>query len=231
MSNLFHQASHKSQSASSMDAAADAALALPVPRRLLLWLTVGVAGTVLFSIIYLIEGVTRPGYDGWQQTISALSLGPYGWIQQLNFALCGVSVLWLAYVWHKILAGGVCATWYPIIRGIEGLGLIAIAIFTQDPLHTAFLIVIVNAMSLGLFVIARRFWRNPDFRGWTTFSVACGLWPMIVMPLFGVALNAHSVFSGYAGLFERLATNADTIWGVVLLIPLWAGRRLMQSKA
>src|SRR5205814_1283484 len=84
-------------------------------------------------------------------------------------------------VWRKILAGGVCATWYPIIRSIEGLGLIAIAIFTQDPLHTAFLIVIVNAMCLGLFIISRRFWRNPDFRGWTTFSVACGLWPMIVI--------------------------------------------------
>jgi len=190
-----------------------------------------VVGTVLFPIIYLIEGVTRPGFDAWQQTISALSLGPGGWIQQLNFALCGVSVLWLAYVWRKILAGGVCATWYPIIRSIEGLGLIAIAIFTQDPLHTAFLIVIVNAMCLGLFIISRRFWRNPDFRGWTTFSVACGLWPMIVMPIYGVALNAHSVLTGYAGLFERLATNADTIWGVVLLIPLWAGRRLMQSNA
>lgn len=231
MSNLFPQASSTNQSASSKGMAADSAPAVPVPRRLLMWLTIGVAGTVLFSIIYLIEGATRPGFDAWRQTISALSLGPGGWIQQLNFALCGVSVLWLAYVWRKILAGGVCATWYPIIRGIEGLGLIAIAIFTQDPLHTVFLVVIVNAMSLSLFVIARRFWRNPDFRGWTTFSVACGLWPMIVMPLFGVALNAHSVLSGYAGLFERLATNADTVWGVVLLIPLWAGRRLMQSKA
>ncbi|HXL36863.1 MAG TPA: DUF998 domain-containing protein [Ktedonobacteraceae bacterium] len=227
MSKLFSE----NQSASSRGMAADSAPAIPVPRRLLLWLTIGVVGTVLFPIIYLIEGVTRPGFDAWQQTISALSLGPGGWIQQLNFALCGVSVLWLAYVWRKILAGGVCATWYPIIRSIEGLGLIAIAIFTQDPLHTAFLIVIVNAMCLGLFIISRRFWRNPDFRGWTTFSVACGLWPMIVMPIYGVALNAHSVLTGYAGLFERLATNADTIWGVVLLIPLWAGRRLMQSNA
>jgi lipid-A-disaccharide synthase-like uncharacterized protein len=223
MSKLFST----NQSATSRGTAADPALAVPVPRRLLLWLTIGVVGTVLFPIIYLIEGATRPGFDAWQQTISALSLGPGGWIQQLNFALCGVSVLWLAYVWRKILAGGVCATWYPIIRGIEGLGLIAIAIFTQDPLHTAFLIVIVNAMCLGLFIIARRFWRNQDFRGWTTFSVACGLWPMIVMPIYGVALNTHSVLHGYAGLFERLATNADTIWGVVLLIPLWAGRRLM----
>jgi len=227
MSKLFSE----NQSASSRGMAADSAPAIPVPRRLLLWLTIGLVGTVLFPIIYLIEGVTRPGFDAWQQTISALSLGPGGWIQQLNFALCGVSVLWLAYVWRKILAGGVCATWYPIIRSIEGLGQIAIAIFTQDPLHTAFLIVIVNAMCFGLFVISRRFWRNPDFRGWTTFSVACGLWPMIVMPIYGVALNAHSVLTGYAGLFERLATNADTIWGVVLLIPLWAGRRLMQSNA
>lgn len=48
-----------------MRAAADAAIALPVPRRLILGLTIGVAGTVLFTIIYLIEGVTRPGYDGW----------------------------------------------------------------------------------------------------------------------------------------------------------------------
>ena len=227
MSKLFSE----NQSASSRGMAADSAPAIPVPRRLLLWLTIGVVGTVLFPIIYLIEGVTRPGFDAWQQTISALSLGPRGWIQQLSFALCGVSVLWLAYVWRKILAAGVCATWYPIIRSIEGLGLIAIAIFTQDPLHTALLIVIVNAMCLGLFIISRRFWRNPDFRGWTTFSVACGLWPMIVMPIYGVALNAHSVLTGYAGLFERLATNADTIWGVVLLIPLWAGRRLMQSNA
>jgi len=101
MSKLFSE----NQSASSRGMAADSAPAIPVPRRLLLWLTIGVVGTVLFPIIYLIEGVTRPGFDAWQQTISALSLGPGGWIQQLNFALCGVSVLWLAYVWRKILAG------------------------------------------------------------------------------------------------------------------------------
>jgi hypothetical protein len=96
--------------------------AAPIPRRLRLWLSYGTAGTLLFPIIYLIEGATRPGYDPLRQTISTLSLGPSGWIQQLNFAVCGISVLWLAYVWRKVLTGGVCATWYPIIRGIEGLG-------------------------------------------------------------------------------------------------------------
>jgi hypothetical protein len=204
--------------------AARADLPKPLSHSLLILLTCGVAGTALFPIIYVIEGATRPGYDAWRQTISALTMGPGGWIQQLDFALCGVSVLWMAFVWRKILKGGVCATWYPIIRGIEGLGLIAIAILTQDPLHTVFLIVIVNAMCFGLFVIARRFWKQPLWRGWATFSVACGLWPMVVMPIFGVALNTHGVLSGYAGLFERLATNADTIWSLVLVARLWVRR-------
>ncbi len=212
------------QPASSVQVKADAPARPPVPRTLLLWLTFGVAGIALFPIIYLLEGATRPGYDAWGQTISALSLGPEGWIQRLNFALCGVSVLWSAFVFRKMLTGGACATVYPIIRGIEGLGLVAIALFTQDPFHTVCLVVIVNAMTIGLFVIARRFWRSPNWRGWVAFSVACGLLPMVLMPFFGVALYSHSVFSGSAGLFERLATNADTIWSLVLLARLWARR-------
>jgi hypothetical protein len=209
-----------------MHVKADPPATTPISRTFLLWLTLGVAGTALFPITYLIEGATRPGYDAWRQTISSLSFGPGGWIQELNCALCGVSVLWMAFVWRKLLAGGVCATWYPLIRGIEGFGLIAIAIFTRDPLHTVFLVVIVNSMSLGLFVIARRFWRNSHWRGWVAFSVACGLWPMVLMPFFGIALNPHSVLAGYAGLFERLATNADTVWSLVLVTRLWARRSI-----
>src|SRR5689334_19247768 len=100
--------------------------AVPVPRKLLVWLTVGVSGTLLFLVIYLIEGATRPGYNAWAQTISSLSFGPGGWIQRANFILCGVSALWLAVVWRQILKGGVCARWYPIVRGVEGLGLIGV---------------------------------------------------------------------------------------------------------
>jgi len=49
---------------------------------------------------------------------------------------------------------------------------------------------------------------------------------MVVVPFFGVALNPHSAFSAYAGLFERLATNADTIWSLVLLARLWTRRSI-----
>ena len=250
MSDLFPQASTANKSASSRSVAADSVDIVAIPRRLLLWLTYGVAGTLLFPLIYLIEGATRPGYNPWQQAISSLSLGPGGWIQQADFILCGISILWLAFVWRQILKGGACATWYPTVRSIEGMALILVGIFSTDPgygyppgtpagagnattggtLHLVFTILVVNAMSVGLFIIARRFWRNPDFRGWTTFSVICGLLPMIFMPFFVIAQNAHGPFSGYAGLFERLATNADTLWGVIVLTPLWSGRKLMRPN-
>src|SRR5215831_16449469 len=94
------------QPASPMQGQADSRALTPLPRTLLLWLTVGVAGAVLFTLIYLIEGVTRPGYSAWQQPVSALSLGPGGWIQRVNFVVYGVCTLCLAGAWRKILKGG-----------------------------------------------------------------------------------------------------------------------------
>lgn len=198
----------------------------PVAPTLLRWLTIGVAGIALFPVIYTIDGAARPGYSLMRDAISTLSTGQAAWVQRLDFALCGVSVLWSAFVFRKILADGACATWYPIARVIEGAGLVAIAFFTKDPVHTIFLIVIVNAMCLGLFIIARRFWRNPAWRSWTAFSVACGLLPMVVMPFFGIGLKTHSVFSPYSGLLERVATEADTIWSIALVSRLWRRRSL-----
>lgn len=225
---------------------AHGAARFPVPRPWLLQLTYGVAGTLLFPTIYLIAGAVRPSYDPWQQAISTLSLGPGGWLQRANFVMCGVSVLWLALVFRKILRGGPCAVWYPRVRALEGLGLIMIGFFSTDPapgyppgtiasattlqgaIHLAFTILVVNMMALGLFLISRRFSKDPDFRGWAVFSIFSGLLTFVFMTAFGFSNATHT---GYPGLLERLATNTDTVWGAALLIPLWAGKRFMRFDA
>lgn len=217
-----------------------------VPRVLLLWLTFGLAGAVLFTIIYLIEGVLRPGYSAWQQAISALSLGPGGWIQQANFVVFGICTLCMAFAWRKVLKGSVYALVYPIIRGIEGLALIMVGFFSGDPapgyppgvvlttptlhgeIHIIGAYVIVGAMACGLFVIAWRFARNSRWRGWVTYSLISGLLTLVFMAFFGAGQNAHSMFTTSAGLFERLATNTETVWGVLLLARLWTGVGFMR---
>lgn len=218
----------------------------PVARPMLWWLTAVTAGPVLFTAVYLIEGATRPGYDSGQQAISTLSLGPGGWVQRLNFIALGLVTLATAAVWRRILAGGVCATWYPVMRAIEGFSLIMIGIFSTDPapgyppgtvapppfstvegdLH--FVFAIVFAMMGGLFVIARRFAGDPDWRGWVLYSVACGILVNVFIALFGIT-NAHRF--AYAGVFERIATNVEAVWALSILVRLWAGARFVVARA
>ncbi len=245
---LFRQVAPERQPAASAHVTADSTARLPVPRTLLLWLTVGLAGAVLFTTTYLIEGVTRPHYSAWQQAISALSLGPGGWLQQVNFVVFGACTLCMAFAWRAALKGSVYGIVYPIIRGIEALALMMVGFFSQDPargyppgttlaaptlhgqIHIIGAYVIVGSMAIGLFVIAGRFARDPQWRGWVAFSVTCGLLTLTFMAFFGMGQNPQSMFADSAGLFERLATNVETVWEVALLVRLWAGTGFLRSN-
>src|SRR5580704_6140199 len=66
----------------------------------------GTLGGLLFTAVYLIEGATRPGYDPWGQAISALSLGPGGWIQRVNFIVFGLLMIAAAAGWRRLLLPG-----------------------------------------------------------------------------------------------------------------------------
>jgi hypothetical membrane protein len=210
----------------------------PIPTSLLLWLSCGTIGSVLFTTTYLIEGATRPDYSTLQQAISALSLGPGGWVQQVNFVVFGLIVISTAFVWRIFLKGGVGATWYPIFRAIEGLGMVVDGFFSQDPafgypkgailtaptlhgtIHTIFAFVAITAIAVSFFIIARRLAREPQWRGWATCAVIIGILTIVLISIFGALNGQHSEI---AGLFERLATGLGTIWGLVFFTRLWSG--------
>jgi hypothetical protein len=61
-----------------------------------------------------------------------------------------------------------------------------------------------TALPLACFVLARRFAREPHWRGWATYSVA-------------------STTVGPAGLFEKLAAAIMSIWLLLLAARLLTG--------
>jgi hypothetical protein len=219
---------------------ADSPVLTPVPRAILQWLTVGVAGAVLFTLIYLIEGATRPGYSAWQQPISALSLGPGGWVQQANFVFYGVCTLCLAGAWRKILKGGAGALAYPLLLAFEGLASILAGFFSQDPagypsgttvtsptvhgeIHIIGAFVLVGTVVLSFLVIAWHFARDLHWWGWAAYSAISALLMLVFMAFFGMA-QQHGADAGF---FERLAIGTVPVWGVLLLARLWSGARFM----
>ncbi len=57
--------------------------------------------------------MTRPGYDWLSQPVSALSLGPGGTVQVVNFIAFGTLGCITALAWRLTLTGGIGETWYP----------------------------------------------------------------------------------------------------------------------
>ena len=71
----------------------------------------GAIGPLLFILVFLVEGATRPSYSAWRNFVSTLSLGNQGWEQITNFLVCGLLVLCFAVGLRWVLRKEKGALW------------------------------------------------------------------------------------------------------------------------
>lgn len=218
------------------------ALTAPTSRIERALLAGGIAGTLLFNIGYLVEGMTRSGYDAWTQPVSALSLGEEGWLQIANFITFGLLVGGFALGLRRVMTPGPARIWAPLLQLAVAAGLILIGIFTQDPgqgypagvpapstptlhglIHLVGTFLVFDARVAWCVVMAARFARDQRWRGWSYWSMATAISMIAFLAAFGVAQTA----GGPAGLFERLATiSASALTFGVAVRLLISGRAL-----
>lgn len=183
-----------------------------------LLLACGPLGSVFFTTVYLIEGALHPGYSLIREPISSLELVAHGWTQRANFIIFGVLILCFAVGIRRVLAGGIGATWFPILQALVAVGLLISGVFVRDPLHTIGDFVSFLAMLAGFVVIARRFAAEPRWRGWAAYSLVSAVAILALLAAFGYA-QGHG---GPAGLLERLAVLVRSVWSL-----LFVGRLLL----
>jgi len=219
-----------------MKTSAQSAGEQPVAIRLLL--AGGAIGPLLFIVVFLIEGATRPHYSAWQDAVSALELGEGGWMQSTNFIVCGALVFGFAIGLRRVLRTGRGSTWGPILLGIVGLGLIGAGIFVTDPglgypheagtitltvhgtIHSLISLFAFISLPAACFVLARRDAADPAERGWAWYSVATGL----LVVVFFVLTAVVTALNGPAGLTQRILLIVGWSWIALQAI------RLMSKK-
>jgi hypothetical protein len=210
------------------------------PNSRLHWslLALGVVGSVVFNLTYLIDGWLRPGYDWIRQPMSALSLGPGGAVQVINFVTFGAIGVVTAFAWRPSLGSGVGAIWYPRLRVIAGLAMICAGVFSQDPgqgypvgaaapaqpsvhatVHTLVSFVSLTLVIAELLILARRFAREPQWRGWAALAIVAGVMMMGFLATFGSLAG-----NGSGGIFEKAASATPTIFGLAIAVRLFARR-------
>lgn len=210
-------------------------VAEPLLRRL--WYAL--AGAALFMAVALLQGATRAGYDSWHQAISALSLGPRGWVQGINFIVFGALLLSTVPVWRRILVGGKGATSYPVLTAIVGLTFVVVAFVPQDPapgydpdslrleeptvrglFHLGLAGIAAVCSVAALFVMASRFKGDPNWRGWPLYTRSIAIIMIACIVVYGVWSTRAT---GLAGTFERVAVMLPSLWALTFLRRLSLG--------
>ncbi len=188
----------------------------------------GMIGPVLFVTVFTVEGWLRPGYHALSMYVSALSLGPRGWIQIINFIVFGISLL--------VFSRGV-AVEFPSGKASRGgvtlLTIIAFCYllsgpFVMDPANTprnqmtvhgtihgilgaiAFLL-----MPISCFVFLRRFHTEPKWQFLQIWTLALGTISSIAVLTLSVVSklpDLQNTFSGWFGLIQRFIIVPFMIW-------------------
>lgn len=209
-----------------------------VPHRLARPLLIGgIVGPVQFTLVYLIEGATRPGYDAFQDAVSSLSLTGAGWVDAASLVVNGLLLMGFALaVLHTVREQG--WRWGPLLLLLAGFGITVAGVFPTDPAQgyppgTPAGPAVVNTLhgnihalvgapatfgglTASCAVFAWSFWKDREWRGWSPYALVTAL--AIAACFIGFAVSALS--SGPAGVFERVAFTAAFIWILALAIRL-----------
>lgn len=171
----------------------------------------GMIAGPIYIVVGLVQILLRPGFDVTRHPLSMMSLGPWGWVQIVNFLVCGALTvlggigLFRAVRTHRSWSVGA------ILVVIFGIGTFGGGVFTTDPslgfppgtpdlppetmstsalLHFIFGQLGFLALIIGSFFFARYFavTRNP---GWMWFSIFTGAF-FLVSIFAGIAMMGNA---------------------------------------
>lgn len=196
-------------------------------------------GAALFVSVFTVYGWLYPGYSATSMFVSELSLGPYGWVQALNFVLTGSLILVFGRgLAAHFRAGAASRTGPLLVQGI-GVSLMASGAFNTDPsamfgqtsmhgvVHGIFGAIVFTFAPISCFVFYRRFRGDPAWRslaGWTLLS---GVVLTIGIVVLKVSQQPESGLFDWKGLVQRVILVTFMAWIFAVAFRL---RRLCRSR-
>ena len=164
------------------------------------WVTVG--GAIVFFVTVLALHMLQPGYDPVHQLMSALALGPHGWLMRVAFSGLAVSILAAQY--------GLASFGAPLglrtLLIVAALSLFGAGIFRlgdASQVHVALVDLAFVSLVLAMYLLAR-------LRGTLVpRSVVMLCWGLIAGTIFNVALGCSVI---PVGIGQRAATLCVLVW-------------------
>jgi hypothetical protein len=208
-----------------------------ITRNMAVWLlTGGVIGPILFVVVFLVMGWTRPGYDPMSMYLSYLSRGDGGWLAIATTVVTSLLTAGGAVGLRWVMRPGPGSRWGPILIGITGVGLVLAGILLVEPgrgyppgtplgdpkhpsligaLHDWAAGVAMCSLIAAMLVMARRFAMEGGGSRWAAYSLLSAVATVIF-------LVASFFPTAVVGMMERIALVVAAGWVVRVM---WRFRR------
>ena len=186
------------------------------PSRLL---ACGILASSVFLVVTAMQ--VPPGYDTLRHPVSALVLGPEGWVQTLNLVVTGLLVAAFTLgLWRSPDRGAAL----PALMSLAATGIFGVALFATDPvsgypagtaagtstglLHNTFAGLFFVTLAAAALVAANRAGRT----GFARYSVLSVIAVIAGCGLAGLGFMQVPVLVDWAGLLQRVAILAAFAW-------------------
>lgn len=177
----------------------------------------GIVGPILFTVVFLAQEALRgEEFSPVAEPISALEVGPNGWVQQLNFLVLGLLTMAQAIGLHRGMGparGGWAGPALLFMTGISNLVAAALP-WREDAAGIAYAPVghIIGGMIFflgspaALIVLSRRMRHDPSWRGLTPYTLGSGLVLLALAVVGAVFVRPDAApLHDWAGLVQRMA--------------------------
>ena len=189
----------------------------------------GMLGPLLFVVTFSVEGWLRPGYDARRMFISALSLGPRGWIQIVNFLFLGVALFVFSRGVAAAFREGKASRAGHVLLTIIAVALFASGPFVMDPmgtvreamtvhgiLHNIFGAFVFSLTPVTCFVFWRRFRTDESFRSLRTWTLVAGIVTTLAVVLLRIATprppGPGNALTSFTGVIQRTEAVTFFAW-------------------
>ena len=196
----------------------------------------GVVGPAVFVATFTAEGLLRRGYDPLRMYISALSLGPRGWIQIANFIVLGV----LLFVFTRGVAAeftaGKASRGGLLLLTVLSLLFMVSGPFVMDPTGTPLNLATIHGtihgiaggivfllMPITCIVYLRRFRADRNWQLLHWWTLVLGTIEAVAVFFFTIVSKSPVLapaFENWLGLIQRVALVPFMLWLFVFALAL-----------
>ena len=206
----------------------------------------GLVSSIIFTSLWIIQGMFASGYNPLKHPVSSLIFTPFGWIQSINFLITGALLIIFAVSLAKLKESENLPFSGILLIAICGIAWIFVGIFPTDPLnnfpigtpilnifptfhgflHSIFANIFFYGIALSSIIFAVKFSKNNSLkiknsknRSWLSIlSYILGILVALFFTLTNLGFAQLFGLGNFPGLFQRIALISGFSWiGIISL--------------